>query len=350
MPNLIETSYYTRKTIKYGAIALVVMIIGRVILGAAISWWQRAHPAPPPPPTVGFGQLPPLTFPKQEVPELTYQLETVSGDLPVISDRSNVYFMPVIRPNLLALQRATETAASLGFVFEPQSLSDRLYRFSRSSPLPSRMDFDIITGNFDISVDWFNRETFLQEKNLPNNLQAISEAESYLNRADLLSTDLTGGQRLVTYLQASGKGYKPAVSLSEADFVQIDFFRNEIEDGVPIVTSKTDEGIIRVIISGSREQGLRVVGVKYDYYPLDQENFEDYPIKTPNQAWQELQVGGGHIVSLPNGNSVVVRSVELGFYDAFQPQTYMQPVYIFSGDRGFSALVPAIDNTWIQIQ
>ena len=349
MPKLTETAYYTRKTIKYGSITLLVLIIGRVVLTGAINYWKAAHPKPPPPPTVGFGQLPQLSFPNKESTELSYTLETVSGSVPTISDRGTVYFMPIIRPNLLALQRATETATNLSFVFEPQSLSERLYRFSKSSPLPSRLDFDIVTGNFDLRVDWFTNPNFLQQRLLPSDAQAISEAQNYLGRADLMEKDLVAGESKITYLKGSGKGYQKTVSLSEADFIQIDFFRKEIEPGIVSITSDPTEGIVRVTISGSRNQGERIVFVKYDYFPIDSLNFETYPIKSGQAAWEELISGGGYIVSPPQGgNQAIVRSITIGYYDAFEPQNYFQPVYIFSGDKDFTAIVPAIDNTWIQ--
>ena len=351
MTPLAETAYYTRQTIKYGSIGLVVLIVGRFLVNAGITLYTRLNPPPPPPPTVGFGQLPRLSFPSNNPPKYNYILETVSGVANTPSDRAPVYFMPIIRPNLLALERATETAANMGFVFAPQAITERLYRFSRTSPLPARLDFDIITGNFGMSVDWWTNDLFLQEKLLPNDNQAISEAKSFLNRADLLPSDLDDGLTKVSYLKASGRGYIGALSLSEADFIQVDFFREPIADSFEVLTPSPQEGIVRVIISGSRTQGQRLVWVKYDYFPVDLNNFETYPIKSGPQAWEELLAGQGYIISLAGQQpSATVRNVNLGYYDDFDPQNYLQPVYIFTGDNGFKAIVPAIEATWVQAE
>jgi hypothetical protein len=348
MAHLWEVAYYARKTIRWGSIGLVVLIIGRVALGMAVDLYNKLNPEPPAPPTVGFSKLPPLKFPKQLRPPITLKLETISGTVTTPSYQANVYFMPITRPNLLGLEKGTQTAASLGFLFEPEALTERLYRFSRTTPIPSRLDFDIVTGNFKMKVDWYEQENFLQEKFLPNEQQALTEVRNYLNKADILSTDVEAGEHRITYLAAKGKGYRVVPSLSDADFVQVDLFRGEIEKDVPNVTAVENKGIIRLILSGSRTQNERAVQVEYDYFPVDINTVETYPIKTGPQAWEELVSGGGHIVTSPPEGEVVVRSSYLAYYDSFDPQNYFQPVYVFEGDGNFKAIVPAIDPAWVQ--
>lgn len=348
MARLWEVAYYARKTIRYASIALVVMIVGRVALGMAIDYYNKLYPPPPPAPTVGFSKLPPLKFPKQNRPSIEFRLETISGSVPTPSYKANVYFMPITRPNLLGLEKGTETAASLGFLFEPEALTERLYRFSRTTPIPSRLDFDIVTGNFKMKVDWYEREDFLKDTFLQTEQQALIEVRNYLNKADLLATDVEQGENMVSYLAAKGKGYRVVPSLSEADFVQVDLFRKEVEEDVPNITPTKNKGIIRVILSGSRTQNERAVQVEYDYFPVDKESVESYPIKTGPQAWDELVAGGGYIISSPGEGMVTVRKTYLGFYDSFDPQNYFQPVYVFEGDGDFKAIVPAVDQAWVQ--
>ena len=348
MARLWEVAFYARRTIRYGAMALVVMIIGRVVLGMAIDLYKKLNPDPPPAPTVGFSTLPPLKFPKQKRPDITYKLETISGAVTTPDYQAKIYFMPITRPNLLGLERGTQVAASLGFLFEPEALSERLYRFSRSTPIPARLDFYIVTGNFKMRVDWFDQPDFLQEKLLPDEKQAITEVRNYLNKADLLANDIEEGNHGITFLGAKGKSYKVVDSLSEADFVQIDLFRKPIQEGLPSVTATKGKGIVRVILSGSRTQNQRAIQVEYDYFPVDVESAETYPIKTGDAAWQELIGGGGYIVSSPGEGEVTVRSASLAYYDAFDPQNYFQPVYVFEGDGDFKALVPAVDSSWVQ--
>src|SRR5690348_4930580 len=101
MATLGETAIIARKGIKYGAGALIVLIVGRVILSGIVSYWKVLHPAPPPPPDVKFGKLPKLEFPQIEQPTgLTYKLETPTGGLPSsLPGQFKVFFMPIKKAN-----------------------------------------------------------------------------------------------------------------------------------------------------------------------------------------------------------------------------------------------------------
>ncbi|MBI5619928.1 hypothetical protein HY950_03130, partial [Candidatus Gottesmanbacteria bacterium] len=67
------------------------------------------------------------------------------------------------------------------------------------------------------------------------------------------------------------------------------------------------------------------------------------------QAWQELQSGMGFIARYPaTGASVTVRNVTIAYYDSFEPQMYLQPVFVFEGDDGFVSYVPAVAPPWTE--
>ena len=73
-------------------------------------------------------------------------------------------------------------------------------------------------------------------------------------------------------------------------------------------------------------------------------------MKPSSTAWEELQAGRGFIARYPTNGaiSIVVRQVYLGYYDSFDPQMYLQPVFVFEGDNGFLAYVPAVIPEWIE--
>ena len=96
MPSLTETAIVARKVIKYTLIGLVAIII-IVPLGRAFkNYWAKTHPAPPPPPTMDFGALPPINFgPSQskKFTKLSYRLETPDNALPNLGTQAPVYFI-----------------------------------------------------------------------------------------------------------------------------------------------------------------------------------------------------------------------------------------------------------------
>jgi hypothetical protein len=61
-----------------------------------------------------------------------------------------------------------------------------------------------------------------------------------------------------------------------------------------------------------------------------------------------MQAGEGYIVDKGENDRAVVRTVKLGYYDDFEEQEYLQPVYIFEGDGGFIGYVSALDPKFQQ--
>jgi hypothetical protein len=66
-----------------------------------------------------------------------------------------------------------------------------------------------------------------------------------------------------------------------------------------------------------------------------------------DQAWKELVSGGGFIAKRTTENQVVVRKVSLAYFEANEQQAFLQPVYVFEGDGGFTAYVQAVDHSYI---
>jgi len=350
MATLTEAAYYTRTGVKWGVVALVGLMVGRIFFGALIAWWKATHPPPPPPPTVGFGKLPAIQFPDTIQPDLEYSLETVSGTTPVLNDQTAVYFMPIKKANLLALERATEKAANLGFVFNPKKISEEVYQWTKTQPLASSLEINIITGNFEIEVNWQTDPGFLKKKQLPNQTQAAKEISGLLRQARLIPIDLVEGRQEIAYFKVVGNKYVKTVSLSEADFVKLSMFRKPIgEDQLLAVTPESENGIVQVMFSGSTDSGERIVSLIYNYFPVDYLNFQTYPLKASSQAWEELKSGQGFVAAVDDGvEQVIVRRVKLAYFDSFKPQNYLQPVYVFEGDNGFIGYVGAVDEEWIQ--
>ena len=102
------------------------------------------------------------------------------------------------------------------------------------------------------------------------------------------------------------------------------------------------------LFSGARELGKRLIEVNYNYSSIDPETFSTYPLKTVASVWQEMQSGAGHLANLgqnPEGN-ITIRQIYLAYYDSQEPQNFLQPVFVFEGDKNFIGYVPAIDHKW----
>lgn len=353
MANLTQTAYWTRKILKFGAILLGVIIFLRISFNVINSVWKKIYPTPPPPPTVAFGKLPKLIFPENNQTageaKLTFKLETIQGGLPKLSTISKVYFIPKEGPNLLALDRANQIAKKFGFVAQPQQISEKIYRWQTENTPPTMLDIDINTENFHLYYDYQNDQEILSSKDLPTNQQAAQEAKNFLANNSLLANDLATGSAEIVYLKFTPPNLTPAVSLSEADFVRVNLFRSDLDD-LKILPPNPKNSMISFLFSGSKAMGKRIIEVNYTYYPIETETSATYPLKTTQTAWQEIQGGGSYIANLGENQDgqIVVREVYLAYFDSNQSQNFLQPIFVFEGDRNFVGYVPAIDSKWTE--
>lgn len=103
-------------------------------------------------------------------------------------------------------------------------------------------------------------------------------------------------------------------------------------------------------MSGKREKEKRIVALQYRIFPIEKDSPEIYPLKSAETAWQELQSGQGYVAYAGEGSQsdAIIRNVYLAYYGSKKYQQYLQPIYVFTGDRNFEAYVQAIDPEWVE--
>jgi hypothetical protein len=347
--NLTQMAYYGRRTLKFGAIAIVVLMVGRTFLTAAVGYWKATHPEPPPAPTARFGPLPPLHFLTRtaEQKPTSYQLETATGRLPLFGDRAKVFLMERSAPSLLADQQVKQIASQFGFIFPPTILNDRTYRWTKTQPINATLEMDIQNKNFAMTTNFLSQPELFNGSNLPTNTQATELVKTYISSGLALPDDIATSSGETQFLKVNGSGLSPAVSFSDANFIQIDIFRVPI-DGKGVFTPDGVTGVIHGIVSGGLTGKNAVVDLTYKYHPVNYFEFDFYPLRSVQSAWQILQAGEGYVANKGTFSTAVIREVLLGYYDDFAEQSYMQPIFIFRGDGGFIGYVPAIDPKLVQ--
>ncbi len=342
MATLTQTSIYSRKIIRFGIYAIIFLIIARFAFLGGSKLYRSAYPAPPPDPTVTFGTLPSLLFPETPRPELNLTLETLEGDLPEFIDQTKVFFMPKTPANINALELAQQQAITLGFKPEGQEIVETVFLFPHRTA-PSSLISNIVSGIFSISYDLRANPSAL-EKIPPSSEVATSLIKSYLARAGLLEDDLSGP---VTheFIKIEEGLFVPTVSLSEADLIKVNLYRKSFDE-LPAIAADPNEANVWFMLSGASDRGDQVIASEYYYYPIDEQTFSTYPIKTAQQAWDELKSGGGFIASVGDNEdgNVTIRRVYIAYYDTGQYAEFLQPIVVFEGDNGFVAYVPAVTS------
>lgn len=346
--SLTQATKVSRAALIYGAGGLVAFLVLWFAGGAFIRYWVATHPAPPPPPTVGFGVLPAQAFPQNTTTEKPsqYVLETATGRLPEFPDRAIVYFMPKNAPSLLDAEAASQFAAKYDFVFKPEILNDREYRWQKTQPILTTLEYDIQDHVFSFESDFFNHPELLLNAELPTKFDAIAEVKKFLAKGVSLKPDIATASGSFAFMKSVGSDLVPAVSVADADFISVDLNRVPVAGTYEMYTDKDGRGVIHALV-GNLKDTEKILSIDYYYYPIDQSVSHTYPLRPVKQAWELLQ-GGEAFVSHAIGNKqATIREVTLGYYDSTQPQTYLQPIYVFSGDDDFRAFVPAIEPTYI---
>ncbi|HJX46116.1 MAG TPA: hypothetical protein VJ399_03060 [Patescibacteria group bacterium] len=346
MTSLTRISIIARKIIRYGIFGIILFIVARSTILTGIRIYRHFYPEPPPPPTVKFNKLPKLPFPEKQIPEgLTYTLETPNGELPVFNTQAKVYFMPKLSPYFGSLDEAKVKARKLGFSDNVKSESETIYVFSNPK-VPSELKINIVTGVFSISYNLSSDPSPI-EKKPPVAEIADSLVKSFLSSGGLLPEDLSGPLKS-EFLKVENQQLVGTISLSDANLIKVKFFRKSFED-IPSLTANPDQANVWFIVSGSNQKEKQIVAGEFHHFPVEESNNSTYPIKTSQQAWQELQENKAYIANVgtnENNNKITIRRVYLAYFDPPAYTDFYQPIVVFEGDGGFVAYIPAVTSEY----
>lgn len=359
MATLTETSVVARNAIKYGGIGFVAITLLWYVGVAAVNYYIMMNPPPAAPPTADFNTLPAIGFPPSvERPKMSLELPT--GGIPAFPDRMRVYYAPTRRSGFADPDKATDVATALGFLFKPNQPTETNYIWTNQDQLSSRLDMNIVSGHFLLSRVWQNNPAIATMGNFVSDKQVIAETENWLKRVGLMNEDAMGVER-VTYLKDDVGKMVNALSLSDADFVQLDLFRKNLDEidqasktkeviaSYPFYRTDPLKGLVRIVVSGSKNQNEKILGLDYAYTAIDYKKSGTYYIKTGEEAWAELSAGGGYVSPTgPKTGEIKIRRIFLGYYDSGTTQQYAMPIYIFLGDQNFTAYVSAVTEEWIK--
>lgn len=342
--SLTTTAYVSRKLIKYGGGVILFVGFGMVILIGAIRAYQAAHP-PYVPPTVRYGRLPKIVFPEKTYETKNFTLQLPNEVFPEFKDQARVYIIYQPIKDFLALEYYSKIAAGLGFKDKGTEIGVGIYEFKDNNNRSLTMN--VLNGNFRLSYPYQNDQMLLNPEKVPSKEEAINIAKSFLESGQRFNKDLEEGEKKVSYWKIEYDGLKSVPSQSEANTTRVDFYRKGIENGTKIVTAETNRAAISVLVSGATVVGKQIIEVDYKYANVDRESFETYPIKTAEQAWEELKAGKYWPAFDSTKKEVIIRMVSLGYFEPVVAVNFLEPVFVFEGDNGFTAYVPAVKEEWI---
>ena len=349
MASLTEVAVTTKKLSKISVLLIVSFFVLKIGSKMFITYWKAKNPPQPPAPAMRFGKIPKLQLSNiVSTADITYKLETPTNTLPTLSDRANVYYSPYSKPNLLALEKAKKQALLLGFSLTEKKLSEKEYQWQNQEG-NTTLTMNIFDGSFTIKYAWEQDQALLVNRPNLNESSAKTTVQRVLSQAVLSPEDIDSQKAIVTFLKISGQKLIPAVSQSEANLVQVNIYRQDINK-LPVNTTQNNQGVIQIILSGSSRPVNGLVYFSYAYFPIDYGTPSDYPLKNAAALWNQFSAGGGYIISPVDTKpkEVVIRRVYLGYLDTLQPQKFIQPVLFLEGDNGFIGFTPALSDSVFQ--
>lgn len=347
MASLTHTAYVSRNIIKFGGVGVLGVVGIYWILGILWTAYLAANP-PYVAPTVRFGILPKIIFSQKTIDKAkTFTLELPNDAFPKFKDQANVYVIYRSKSVIGALEEAKKTASLVGFKSQPVEMSTGIYEFDDN--LSNRkLTINALADSFILRYDYLNDQTLLNPVNMPSKDGALSQAKGFLSQAGKLYKDLDEGTSTISYWKIGFGALSEVKGLTDANIIRIDLFRKQPDSEKSIVSESLDKSSVSVLVSGSDVVAKRIVEVNYKYVNIDDSAPSTYPIKTAEVAFSDLKSGYYWPAKDVSSSSITIRKVSLAYFEPITPAQFLQPVYVFEGDGGFVAYVPAVTEKYTQ--
>ncbi|MDD4784913.1 MAG: hypothetical protein PHH12_00435 [Candidatus Shapirobacteria bacterium] len=345
MSSLTYVADISRKIIKYGGSGLIAFFLLWSIASTLIRAYNVAHPKYIPP-TVRYGALPKIVFPEKRFEKKNFNFEFSNDKIPVFSDQTKVYIIYRSTTKILAFEEGKKIAKQFGFEGDSTEISEGVYEFKNDKNNKTLM-INVLEGDFKLRYPYLEDQLILEAKNVPNKDKALTIASSFLQSGNKYSSDLKDGEKKVSYWKIADGTLKSVLAQSEANVVRVDFYRKKLDDKWEITSPQSGEASVSVLISGSNNNDKQIIEANFKYADIDRESFSTYPIKTVEQAMEDLKLGNYWPSSDISSKEVVIREVKLAYYEPITLTQYVQPIYIFKGDNNFVAFVPAVIDKYI---
>ena len=351
MISLANATGNVRLFVKIGGGVLAALIVGFVIYQVVTKYIESRKP--PPPPEQGFGTLPITAFPAPVQPagNYSYSIDTLDGKLPALPDRLPVYLTEKPSESFLSLQQARESVGNLGYTQGESRLDRTLYQWT--NPNGSIIRYNILSKNFDIASDYMTSSASGVFRSAETG-ELFGNASSIPTQLGIDSEDLSNAQdSAYGFYKISGAQLLPVEKIEQAQVVRVDLFQKDVEvnpfkfDGeqvttLPVVYPQAGKSTMNFFLTPGLSGG-KVAEVHFVQYPVSSES-SDYPLKSADQAWKDLEAGDAYLAKYdPNVKNVAITKVELGYFLGNTDNGYAMPVIRFQG-KNFEAYVDAINR------
>lgn len=346
MPTLNEVAFETKSIFKWGAIGLACIFLLYLLVRGGFAIKDALYPTKPAPPTVAYGKLPPIQFPTSKNDgNYSYSIDTLTGILPNFSDRVKIFKMIPPEADLLALKNTQETVGKIGFISQPVKISKDIYQWGDNGKIARTLTYNLLTDDFSLTTSYLTDPNVLKANNLPNTDDAKDLSKSFLDNLGSFPNDIDTTKTKTSLLSISNGTLFQTTSLSSAQVIQVYFFQADI-DKTPIYYPDPNTSTMTVAVAGG-ETLPQIVNANF-FHQTVSDSSETYPLKTAQEAFDELKSGGGYIGAYDgNKKDISITNVFLAYYIGETEQNYLMPIIVFEGQDNFIAYVSAVKDEWL---
>jgi hypothetical protein len=344
MPTLHDTTVLTKKIFTWGGIGIAAIILLVFLIRGGAALFSILFPKAPPPPTTVYGKMSPVPFPESQFSEkYTYSIDTVSGKLPVFPDRAKVFETITPVPRLLDLRDSRILVNKTQYAAGETSITDTVYSWRYNSNFNKKITYNIVSKDFTIDSNYLTDPLLVDTIGTPTAETAIKSVTQFLETLELYPLEFDEEKTTTQYLYIQNAQTYPATSISSAQVTRVDLYHKDLNE-LPVMYPNPPFSSTYFIVKSPSE----IVQAQLHFQTLE-ESQATYPIKSAEQAFEELKSGKGHIAAYyGEGTEIVLKDSYLAYFMSDVKQQFIQPIIVFEGKNGFYAYVTAISEEWVE--
>lgn len=344
MPTLHDTTELTKNVFKWGGAGIAGIILLVFLVRGGIALFNIIFPKTPPPPTTVYGKITAIPFPESQFTQkYTYTVDTISGKLPVFSDRIEVFETITPVPKLLDLRDARVLVNKAQYAAGETVITDTVYSWRYNSNFNKKMTYNIVSKDFSIDSNFLTDPSLSEQFGTPTGENAIATVVGLLEGLKSYPMELDEQKTTTQFLYIQDAQTFPSTSISSAQITRVDLYHKDLNK-TPVVYPNPPFSSLYFFV----KNGPEIVQGQFSQQTLKVPG-ATYPIKSAEQAFEELKSGKGFIAAYyGETKEIVLKDSYLAYYMSDTKQQFIQPVIVFEGKNGFYAYVQAITDEWIE--
>ncbi|MDP4011716.1 MAG: hypothetical protein Q8P72_05845 [Candidatus Roizmanbacteria bacterium] len=351
---LTEVNYYTKRFAPVIVIVLLVLLIlffgVKLLFTYLSSKTVTTTTSAPVKYETTFDKIkPPIILNAKKPEAFKFELDTLDGtpNVEEATSAAEVYFIPQKTASFGFLSKIYLMAKAAGFNTDTTQhrLDDKKAIFDDGK---RKLEIDIRSFNYTYSYTITRDDNINPASPLTAESPQYSEASTFLSQMDRYPTELAQGENNIVYMRLNPETSEivPLQSPENANIVEVDFFLPDV-NGVPVVSSTyyNSQHYVMYLLGGTEK---KVIKAQVMFFDRSTDQVGSYPLRTAQEAWEDLKKGKGYIVSSQSPEiGIKIQKVFLAYYDPEVYQEYLQPVYVFLGNNEFVAYVTAVSDEFL---